>query len=61
MAFGVDTSLRESFLDEITVIYAEVKAVLDERQRRLVLGSAARRLGRGGINTATRRRDLGMF
>jgi hypothetical protein len=49
MAFGVDTSLRESFLDEITVIYAEVKAVLDERQRRLVLGSAARRLGRGGI------------
>jgi DDE family transposase len=45
----VDTSLREPFLDEIAVIYAEVKAVLDERQRRLVLGAAARRLGRGGI------------
>jgi hypothetical protein len=45
----VDTSLRESFLEQIGVVYAEVKAVLDERQRRLVLGSAARRLGRGGI------------
>jgi hypothetical protein len=45
----VDTSLREPFLEEIAVIYAEVKAVLDERQRRLVLGAAARRLGRGGI------------
>jgi Rhodopirellula transposase DDE domain len=45
----VDTSLRESFLDEIAVIYAEVKVVLDERQRRLVLGAVARRLGRGGI------------
>jgi Rhodopirellula transposase DDE domain len=45
----VDISLQEPFLDQIAVIYAEVKAVLDERQRRLVLGSAARRLGRGGI------------
>jgi hypothetical protein len=45
----VDISLREPFLEQIGVIYAEVKAVLDERQRRLVLGSAARRLGRGGI------------
>jgi hypothetical protein len=45
----VDISLREPFLDEIVAIYAEVKVVLDERQRRLVLGSAARRLGRGGI------------
>jgi hypothetical protein len=45
----VDTSLREPFLEQISVIYAEVRAVLDERQRRLVLGSAARRLGRGGI------------
>jgi len=45
----VDISLREPFLDEIAVIYAEVRAVLDERQRRLVLGAAARRLGRGGI------------
>jgi hypothetical protein len=46
---AVDISLREPFLDEVAAIYAEVKAVLDERQRRLVLGSAARRLGRGGI------------
>jgi hypothetical protein len=45
----VDISLRKPFLDEISAIYAEVKVVLDERQRRLVLGSAARRLGRGGI------------
>jgi hypothetical protein len=45
----VDISLRESFLEEFAVVYAEVKAVLDERQRRLVLGAAARRLGRGGI------------
>jgi hypothetical protein len=46
---AVDISLREPFLDEVAAIYAEVKPVLDERQRRLVLGSAARRLGRGGI------------
>jgi hypothetical protein len=53
---AVDISLREPFLDEVATIYAEVKAVLDERQRRLVLGSAAgagwdqegRRGGRGG-------------
>jgi hypothetical protein len=45
----VDISLHESFLEEITAIYTEVRAVLDERQRRLVLGAAARRLGRGGI------------
>ncbi len=45
----MDTSLREPFLEEIAVVYAEVRAVLDERQRRLVLGAAARRLGRGGI------------
>ena len=45
----MDSSLHESFLEQIGVIYAEVKGVLDERQRRLVLGSAARRLGRGGI------------
>jgi hypothetical protein len=45
----VDASLRELFADEIAVVYAEVKVVLDERQRRLLLGAAARRLGRGGI------------
>ena len=47
----VDSSLREPFLEEIAVIYAEVHAVLDERQRRLLLGCAARRLGRGGIKS----------
>lgn len=45
----MDISLREPFVEQIGVVYAEVKAVLDERQRRLVLGAAARRLGRGGI------------
>jgi hypothetical protein len=46
---GVDSSLRQPFLDEITAVYAEVKTVLDERQRRLLLGAVAQRLGRGGI------------
>jgi hypothetical protein len=45
----VDSSLRQPFLDEISVVYAEVKGVLDERQRRLLLGAVAQRLGRGGI------------
>jgi hypothetical protein len=45
----VDNSLRQPFLDEMTAVYAELKAVLDERQRRLLLGAVAARLGRGGI------------
>jgi hypothetical protein len=45
----VDPSLRQLFLDEITAVYAEVRVVLDERQRRLLLGAMAQRLGRGGI------------
>jgi Rhodopirellula transposase DDE domain len=45
----VDTSLREPFVEEFAAVYAEVRDVLDERQRRLLLGAAARRLGRGGI------------
>jgi hypothetical protein len=45
----VDSSLRQPFLDEITAVYAEVKTMLDERQRRLLLGAVAQRLGRGGI------------
>jgi hypothetical protein len=45
----VDISLHEPFLEEITAIYAEVRAVLDGRQLRLVLDAAVRRLGRGGI------------
>jgi hypothetical protein len=36
-------------VEQFAEVYAEVKAVLDERQRRLVLGGAARRVGRGGI------------
>jgi hypothetical protein len=46
---SVDPSLRQPFLDEVTAVYAEVKTVLDERQRRLLLGAVAQRLGRGGI------------
>jgi hypothetical protein len=45
----VDTRLAEHFVEQFAVVYAEVKAVLDERQRRLMLGGAARRIGRGGI------------
>jgi hypothetical protein len=45
----VDNSLRQPFLDEMVAVYAEVKTVLDERQRRLLLGAVAQRLGRGGI------------
>jgi hypothetical protein len=45
----VDSRLRQPFLDEIAVVYAEVKVVLDERQRRLLLGVVAQRLGRGGV------------
>jgi hypothetical protein len=45
----VDISLREPFVEEFAVLYAEVREVLDERQRRLLLGAAARRLGRGGM------------
>jgi hypothetical protein len=45
----VDTRLAEHFVEQFAAIYAEVREVLDERQRRLVLGGAARRVGRGGI------------
>jgi hypothetical protein len=45
----VDTGLAEHFVEQFAVVYAEVKVVLDERQRRLMLGGAARRIGRGGI------------
>jgi Rhodopirellula transposase DDE domain len=46
---GVDTRLAEYFVEQFAAVYAEVREVLDERQRRLVLGGAARRIGRGGI------------
>jgi hypothetical protein len=45
----VDISLREPLVEGFAVLYAEVREVLDERQRRLLLGAAARRLGRGGM------------
>jgi Rhodopirellula transposase DDE domain len=45
----VDTRLAEHFVEQFAAVYAEVREVLDERQRRLVLGGAARRVGRGGI------------
>jgi Rhodopirellula transposase DDE domain len=45
----VDTGLAEHFVEQFAAVYAEVREVLDERQRRLVLGAAARRVGRGGI------------
>jgi hypothetical protein len=45
----VDTRLAEHFVEQVAAVYAEVRDVLDERQRRLVLGAAARRVGRGGI------------
>ena len=45
----MDNSLHQPLLDEIAAVYAEVKTVLDERQRRLLLGAVAQRLGRGGI------------
>src|SRR2546423_15480582 len=44
----VDTRLAEHFVEQIAAVYAEVREVLDERQRRLMLGAAARRIGRGG-------------
>ena len=45
----MDTRLAEHFVEQFAVVYAEVKVVLDERLRRLMLGGAARRVGRGGI------------
>ncbi|MGN9809507.1 ISAzo13 family transposase [Micromonospora sp. BQ11] len=43
------TSSREPFLNEFAIVYSAIYDVLDERQRRLLLGATARRLGRGGI------------
>jgi hypothetical protein len=45
----VDNRLAEHFVEQIAVVYTEVRPVLDERQRRLVPGAAARQVGRGGI------------
>ena len=46
---GVDTDFEERFAARLAGMWAEVGPLLDERQRRLVLGSAARQIGRGGI------------
>ncbi|MGH3224535.1 MAG: ISAzo13 family transposase, partial [Streptosporangiaceae bacterium] len=35
--------------EELAGVYAMVRPHLDERQRRIVLGAGAARLGRGGI------------
>jgi hypothetical protein len=45
----VDTDFEERFAERLAGMWAEVGSLLDERQRRLVLGSAARQVGRGGI------------
>nr|MDQ2884369.1 hypothetical protein [Actinomycetota bacterium] len=42
---GSAESFARGFVDAV----AEVAVVLDERARRLLLGAAARQLGRGGI------------
>ena len=43
---------EERFVERLAGMYAEVGPLLDERQRRLVLGAAARQIGRGGIKRA---------
>jgi len=40
-------------LEELAGVYAVVRPHLDERQRRIVLGAYARRLGRGGIKVVS--------
>jgi hypothetical protein len=50
----VDTGFEERFVGRLAAVYAEVGQLLDERQRRLVLGSAARQIGRGGIKRVAR-------
>jgi len=39
----------EKFARDFAAMFAEVSVVLDERARRLLVGAAARQLGRGGI------------
>jgi hypothetical protein len=46
---GVTTDFEERFAQRLAAMWVEVGPLLDERQRRLVLGSAARQIGRGGI------------
>ena len=39
----------EAFASGLAKLLAEVAPILDERQRRVLLGAGARQLGRGGI------------
>ena len=45
---GVNAAVDERAVEPLANVFAEVKAHLDERQRRLLLGAMARELGRGG-------------
>jgi len=45
---GVNAAVDEQAVESLANVFAEVKAHLDERQRRLLLGAMARELGRGG-------------
>lgn len=45
----MDADFEERFAARLAGMWAEVGSRLDERQRRLVLGAAARQVGRGGI------------
>src|SRR6266581_4637622 len=49
MAELVESVGAEAFAARVVKMLAEVAPVLDERQRRVLLGAAARQLGRGGI------------
>jgi len=49
MAKLVESVGAEAFAARVVKMLAEVAPVLDERQRRVLLGAAARQLGRGGI------------
>jgi hypothetical protein len=48
------TGAAESFAQGFVDAVAEVSVVLDERARRLLLGAAARQIGRGGITLVAR-------
>lgn len=49
MAELVDLVGAEAFASLVAKLLAEVAPILDERQRRVLLGAGARQLGRGGI------------
>jgi hypothetical protein len=45
----VDVDFEERFAQRLAGMWGEIEPWLDERQQRMVLGSAARQIGRGGI------------